>query len=163
MTDRPRPGVERWIARFATGLGLLALLVMVTSTLLAVLARYFQVTGLEWSYEVAGLAFIWVSFMGVVVAEADGENAAFDVLKLAAPRRTCVALDDVAALALGGFGVVLLVSSVAMLQRSALVPTPLLRLPGVVMSGAAPVLGICLIVLAVRRMVRRGMSVQRAT
>jgi hypothetical protein len=61
MTDRPRPGVEGRIARFATGLGLLALLVMVTSTLLAVLARYFQATGLEWSYEVAGLASIWLS------------------------------------------------------------------------------------------------------
>jgi TRAP-type C4-dicarboxylate transport system permease small subunit len=163
MTDRPPPGVERWIARFAIGLGLLALLVMVVATLLAVLARYFQVTGLEWSYEVAGLAFIWVTCMGVVVAEADGENAAFDVLKLAAPRRLRAALDDIAALVLGGFGAVLLLSSVAMLQRSAFVPTPLLRLPGFVMSGAAPVLGICLIALAVRRIVARGMSVRRPT
>jgi len=131
--------------------GLLALAILVVSTLLAVVARYLGVTGLEWSYEVAGMAFIWVTFLGAVLAEARRENAAFDVLKHASPWPVRVALGWLAALVIGVVGLALLGSGVAMLQRSALVPTPLLRLPGFVVGAAVPVLGVCLCVLALRR------------
>ncbi len=67
--------------------GLVALAIMVGTTLLAVIARYFGVLGFEWSYEVAAIAFLWVTFLGTVLAEAQGHNAAFGILRDAAPPR----------------------------------------------------------------------------
>jgi TRAP-type C4-dicarboxylate transport system permease small subunit len=142
---------SRLIGWLATLSGLGAMAVMVVATLLAVVARYLRVTGLEWSYEVAGMAFIWVTFLGAAVAETRHENAAFDVLKRAAPRPARLALDGLARAALALVGGVLLVSGVAMLRQSALVPTPLLRWPDGVVGAAVPVLGAALSVLAARR------------
>lgn len=137
------------VVRVAGALGCLALIVMVLATLLAIGARYFGMTGFEWSYEVAGIAFIWVTFLGAIVAEARRENAAFEVLRDAAPLGLRSLLGRASDGIIGIIGIVLFVSSVAMLQRSAFVPTPLLRWPGFVSSAAAPVLGaaLCLIVL----------------
>jgi TRAP-type C4-dicarboxylate transport system permease small subunit len=141
----------RWVGRFATVAGLVAMAVMVVATMLAVVARYLAVTGLEWSYEVAGMAFIWVTFLGAVLAEVRSDNAAFDVLKHAAPVRLQRMMAWLAALVLAVVGLALLISGVAMLQRSAFVPSPLLRWPGLVVGAAVPVLGASLCVLAVRR------------
>lgn len=143
-----------WLRRIAGFLGCIALLVMVVNTLLAVAARYFGVTGFEWSYEVAGIAFIWVTFLGAVLAEARGENAAFTVLRDAMAPGLGAALTRAADVIIGLTGIVLLLSSIAMLQRSAFVPTPLLRWPGFVQSGAAPVLGTALMLIALLRVFR---------
>jgi TRAP-type C4-dicarboxylate transport system permease small subunit len=129
---------------------------MVVATLLAVVARYFEVTGFEWSYEVASIAFVWVTFLGVIVAEARQENAAFEIIRDSAKPSVKRALMMLSHLILAMVGGVLVISSIAMLQRSAFVPTPLLRWPGFVMSGAAPVLGGTLCLLAVMRMLRMG-------
>lgn len=135
--------------------GLVALVVMVGTTLLAVIARYFGVLGFEWSYEVAGIAFLWVTFLGTVLAEAQGHNAAFGILRDAAPPRARVVLQYLADLVLLAIGVMLLASGIAMLRRTAFVPSPLLRLPGFVPGTAVPVLGLSLCVMALRRLILR--------
>jgi TRAP-type C4-dicarboxylate transport system permease small subunit len=135
--------------------GVAALLVMVVATLLAVATRFLGITGLEWSYEVAGIAFVWTTFLGAALAEQRRENAAFEVLRASAAPWIRALLERLTALVLLLIGVALLVSGIATISRFGWVPTPLLRWPGVVQSAAAPVLGICLCLLALPRLIGR--------
>ena len=135
--------------------GVAALLVMVVATLLAVATRFLGITGLEWSYEVAGIAFVWTTFLGAALAEQRRENAAFEVLRASAAPWIRALLERLAALVLLLIGVALLVSGIATISRFGWVPTPLLRWPGVIQSAAAPVLGICLCLLALPRLIGR--------
>lgn len=141
--------------RLLTAAGITTLLVMVVATLVAVVTRFLGTTGFEWSYEVTGIAFIWTTFLGAGLAEARRENAAFELLRATAPLRWLSLLDRLSALVLLSAGATLLASGAAALSRSGLVPTPLLRWPGFVQLAAAPVLGACLCVLAVRRLLSR--------
>jgi TRAP-type C4-dicarboxylate transport system permease small subunit len=152
VNDEPRPPAGGLPGRLLAPIGVAVVLVMVLSTLLAVLARYYGLTGFEWSYEVAGIAFLWITFLGALMAELRGENAAFEVLKHAMAARPRAALDLLAILLLGIVGVALLASGIAMLQRSAFVPTPLLRWPGFVASAGVPVLGAGLCALSAARL-----------
>ena len=140
-----------WIKRLSGLLGCFALIVMVMCTLLAIVARYFDVTGFEWAYEVAGIAFIWVTFLGTILAEARRENAAFTLLRDALHARAAALLAYGADAIIGLLGIALFASSIPMLQRMALVPTPLLRWPSAVSLAAAPVLGGALILIALLR------------
>jgi TRAP-type C4-dicarboxylate transport system permease small subunit len=133
-------------------LGVSALLVMVAATLVAVVTRYLAIAGFEWSYEVAGIAFVWTTFLGAALAEARRENAAFEVVRAAMPARMQAGLERFGALVLLSVGGALLASGIAAIARSGLVPTPLLRWPGFIQSAAAPALGACLCVLALRRL-----------
>lgn len=135
--------------------GVAALLVMVVATLLAVATRFLGITGLEWSYEVAGIAFVWTTFLGAALAEQRRENAAFEVLRASAAPWIRALLERLAALVLLLIGIALLVSGIATISRFGWVPTPLLRWPGVIQSAAAPVLGICLCLLALPRLIGR--------
>lgn len=128
---------------------------MVVSTLLAIIARYLGVTGFDWSYEVAGIAFIWVTFLGTVLAETRRENAAFTVLRDAMRPGLAHLLARAADIIIGLIGLALLASSIPMLHRLGMVPTPILRWPDFVQLGAAPVLGAALIIIALLRVVRR--------
>ena len=138
-----------------TALGIAALLTMVIATLLAIVTRFLGVTGLEWSYEVAGIAFVWTTFLGAALAEARRENAAFEVVRVAAPPPVRQALEHLSALLLLVVGAVLLASGIAAIQRSGWVPTPLLRWPAFVQSAAAPTLGASLCLLAFPRLFGR--------
>ncbi|RYB07841.1 TRAP transporter small permease [Lichenibacterium ramalinae] len=143
-----------------TGLGLLALLVMVATTLLAVAARFLDLAGLEWSYEVAGLAFVWTTFLGAALAEARRENAAFEVVRARLPRAWQAGLERFGALLLLIVGGALVASGLAALSRSGWVPTPLLRWPGGVQTAAAPLLGASLCLIALQRLLRRGAAAE---
>ena len=133
------------------GLGVTALVVMAVSTLLAVIARYLGVDAFAWSYEVAGFAFIWVCFLGVIEAELRGENAAFELLRRAfLSARLGFRLAE--NLLLGAIGVWLFASGIALLLRFGMVPTPLLGWPSAVFSAAAPFLGMTLAVIAALRL-----------
>jgi len=152
MSDAPTPREDRWPARLLSAAGVAVLLLMVGATLIAVVARYFGLTGLEWSYEIAGIAFLWVTFLGALVAELRHENVAFEVIKRAMSERWQRSLDVLSVLLLGLVGAVLLASGIAMLARSGLVPTPLLRWPGFVSGATAPVLAAGLFALAAMRL-----------
>ncbi|MCW6506711.1 TRAP transporter small permease [Lichenifustis flavocetrariae] len=145
----------RFPLRLLTAAGIGSLLVMVAATLIAVVTRFLGTTGFEWSYEVAGIAFIWTTFLGAGLAEARRENAAFEVLRSAASPPWQRLLEKLGAVVVLIVGAALLVSGIAAIDRSGLVPTPLLRWPGFVQLTAAPVLGACLGVLALRRLFGR--------
>lgn len=144
-------GSFSWPRRVLIGLGVIALLVMTGSTLIAVFARYFGIDAFAWSYEVAGFAFIWVTFIGVIEAELRGENAAFELLRSTFTTvRAGFALTEI--LLLGGIGLWLLASGVTLVHQFGLVPTPLLGWPTLVYSSAAPFLGAVLSAVALVRL-----------
>lgn len=138
-----------------TGLGLVALAVMAVTTLLAVGTRFLGLPGLEWSYEVAGIAFVWTTFLGAALAEARRENAAFEVVRARLPGAWRGGLERFGAILLLGVGAALVASGIAAVWRSGWVPTPLLRWPGAVQTAAAPVLGASLCLIALRRLFDR--------
>ena len=146
------------MARVFAALGVAFFAAMFIATMLGVVSRYFGVTGFEWSFEIAGMTFVWVTFLGVVVAELRGENTAFEALRdMALPPRRRI-LDLAASLCLLAIGLTLLLSGIAMVRQSALVPTPVLRWPGGMTSASVAVSGAALTVVAslrLRRQIRR--------
>ncbi|CDX56122.1 C4-dicarboxylate transport system [Mesorhizobium plurifarium] len=146
------PRVRRGgLARGFEFLGVIAFVVMFGSTLLGVVARFFEFGGVEWSFEVAGIAFIWITFIGLINAELRGENVAFEALNHASPPRLKAIFDGVAILALLAMGIAFLVSGVAVWQRSWMVPTSVLRLPTGVITVTVIILGISAVAIAISR------------
>jgi TRAP-type C4-dicarboxylate transport system permease small subunit len=146
------------VARAFAALGVVFFGVMFVAIILGVIARYLGVTGFEWSFEIAGLTFVWVTFLGVVVAELRGENVAFEALRDAARPSRLRILELAASLCLLAVGLALLLSGLAMLRQSAVVPTPVLRWPSGLISASVAVCGAAASIIAAlrfRRQLRR--------
>jgi TRAP-type transport system small permease protein len=156
-TISPPPSRRGLIVRILEGLGVAAFVVMFFSTLLGVIARYFEFGGVEWSFEVAGIAFIWITFIGMVNAELRGENVAFEALNQAAPSPLKRIFDLIAVLALLTMGAAFLISGWAVWQRSWMVPTSVLRLPNGVVIATVLILGVSAIGIGLSRLVRLAM------
>ena len=149
------PRVRRGgLARAFEFIGVVAFVVMFGSTLLGVVARFFEFGGVEWSFEVAGIAFIWITFIGLINAELRGENVAFEALNHASPPRLKAIFDAVAILALLAMGIAFLISGIAVWQRSWMVPTSVLRLPTGVITVTVIILGVAAVAIAVSRALR---------
>jgi len=133
-------------------IGMIAFLATFGSTLCGVIARYFHVAGFEWSFEVAGIAFIWVTFIGAALAEINNQNVHFDgVLSQFSARwqlRLAI-IGGVILLLVGGW---LLASGVAFGQRAGSVRTSVLGLPGWVTISALLVSAVTLVVFALLRL-----------
>jgi TRAP-type C4-dicarboxylate transport system permease small subunit len=149
----PSPTRQRGlVSRLFELVGVLAYVVMFGSTLLGVIARYFEFGGVEWSFEVAAIAFIWITFIGLINAELRGENVAFEALKQSAPPRLRFFFDLIAVLVLLVMGVAFLISGWAVWQRSWMVPTSVLRLPTGVITITVLILGVAAIGIALSRL-----------
>lgn len=85
-----------------------------------VVARYFHLPGFEWSFEIAALSFVWVTFIGCVLAELRGENVRFVGVLLLLPPAGQRALQVFGCLVLLGVSLWLLTSGWAVLERSGL-------------------------------------------
>lgn len=155
-TDLPRPTAgraRRSAAALLAAAGVVAFAVTLGSTLAGILARYFGLPGFEWSFELAGIAFLWTTFLGVAYAELRGDNVAFSLLADAAPPRMRPLLGGVSALTLLVVAGALLASGAAVLVRSGLVPTPLLRWPSLVTSLPLLVFAVAAVLIALGRLV----------
>lgn len=150
----PPPVRRRLMARLLEAVGVMAFVVMFFSTLLGVIARFFEFGGVEWSFEVAGIAFIWITFVGLINAELRGENVAFEALNQAAPAPLKRFFDAIAVLALLVMGLAFLISGWAVWQRSWMVPTSVLRLPNGVVIATVLLLGASAIVIALARLAK---------
>ena len=63
LTGHPRhPAEMPRLLRAYEILGVACFAVLLTATLLGALARYFEVGGFEWSFEISGVSFLWVIF-----------------------------------------------------------------------------------------------------
>jgi TRAP-type transport system small permease protein len=119
--------------------------------LLSVIARYFGFGGAEWSFEVASIAFIWITFIGVVNAEAAKTNVAFEAINHGSPPKLKALFDLIAAIVLLTMGVAFLISGWAVWQRSWMVPTSVLRLPTGVITATVLILGLSVTCIAISR------------
>ena len=130
--------------------GMLALLVLLVSTGLGVVGRYFHLHGVTWSFEMLSIMFLWVIAVGTVLAEVVGENVSVDGTSSDRGRffRTYHAV------------VLLLVSAAlvrsgtAMLGRTGFMPTPVMRMPSWTMQGIVLFMGIGLGIIALLRLFR---------
>lgn len=150
---RPVPFQGRGQRAFAFA-GAIAFVIMFISTLLSVIARFFGLSHFEWTFEVAAIAFIWVTFLGIVVGEIRGENVSFDPIKDSFRPSIRHGIDGGIALCVLILGVVLVCSGLAVWQRFAFVPTPVLRLPQGITIASILVLGLALSGLGAARLVR---------
>jgi len=66
-------GVVNWVA-------MISLLIMVILVFLNVLLRYLFDSGLPWSEEASRIAFVWVVFLGIVIANRDDSHLRVDIV-----------------------------------------------------------------------------------
>ncbi|NDL63258.1 TRAP transporter small permease [Acerihabitans arboris] len=123
-----------WLTRLLMWAGGALFMVTLLSTLLGIIARYFGWSGLEWTFETAEISFIWVTFLGAVLAEIRGENVRFLSLVALCPPAVRRGLQLLSSLVLLGISLWLLASGLKIVQTSAWVPTPVLRLPNGVIT-----------------------------
>jgi len=129
MTLHDDPAPRAWPERLLAVAGVIMFIITLISTLAGVFSRYFNLHGFEWSFEVATMSFIWVTFIGAVIAEIRHENVRFQGLVSLLPAPIRKGLDGVANVGLLIISSWLLYSAWAMLGRSGWTPSPVLRWP----------------------------------
>lgn len=143
-----------WAERTLSVVGAVMFTITFFATLSGVLSRYFNLHGFEWSFEIATLSFIWVTFIGTVIAELRHENVRFQGLHALLPVPLQQALDALASVALLIISGWLLYSASAFLTRAGWMPTPVLRWPAGLSTLALVSAAAMLALLAVGRLWR---------
>jgi TRAP-type C4-dicarboxylate transport system permease small subunit len=118
-----------WPERVLSVIGVAMFIVTFISTLAGVLARYFGLHGFEWSFEIATMSFVWVTFIGAVIAELRHENVSFQGLVSLLPGKMQRGLEALGCLTLLIISIWLLISGSAAISRGWTLPTPVLRWP----------------------------------
>jgi TRAP-type transport system small permease protein len=149
-TER-RPGLAVRALRL---LGVLVFAVLIGATLLGAVARYFSVPDVEWSFELAGIAFVWVIFIGTIVAELEHQNVGFELLATYARGPWQTVLSALASFVLLGVSGALAWSAVLLVNRTMSIPTPVLRVSSAVSPVALAICSCALVVVAVGRLAR---------
>lgn len=132
------------------GVCVVAALVLVTG--LGAVGRYLHLTGVTWSFELVGMLFVWTTAIGAVLAEIAGENVSIDGNSVSSGRSAALRFCHNVILLLVATAFVW--SGIAMLGRTAFVPTPVMRAPSWTVHSAIVVIGIGLGVVAVVRILR---------
>lgn len=130
--------------------GVIAVVAVVAATGLGVVARYFHIGGVTWSFELTGILFLWVTAFGTVLSEIRHENVSIDGV-VATPGRIKGAYHAVVLLIVAG---VMIWSGWAMLGRTAFTPTPVMRAPSWIMQATIPLMGAGLGLIALLRLFR---------
>lgn len=152
-TPSSRPGLAglgRAVHLGLTWAGMLALLVLIVSTGLGVVGRYFHLQGVTWSFEMLSIMFLWITAVGTVLAEAVGENVSVD--GTSSDRGPVFRLYHALVLLL--VSAALVRSGTAMLGRTGYMPTPVMRIPSWTMQGIVLFMGIGLGIIALLRLFR---------
>jgi TRAP-type C4-dicarboxylate transport system permease small subunit len=151
----PEHQTVQWLGGIFAAVAVAAFLVMFGSMVLAVAARYLNITGLDWAYEVTAYSFIWVTFVGAIVAEAWGENVAFSALRGLLPPRAQRVFSIINELCLALVGCVVTVSCAMLFWKFGNVHSPMLRIPRGVVVAALLVLGVSVVLIAAIRIRER--------
>lgn len=148
---RPLP---YWLVRAIELASILTLAILFVTILLGAVSRYLALGRFEWSFEVAGMSFVWLTFLGTVLAELNGDNAAFNPLdhRLAPKsRRTLVRVRAAGLLIVAlFFGA----SAVAMVAQGGMTPSPILRWPQAVQTISMAVAAAFIAAIALNRLWR---------
>lgn len=155
----PRQRLPAILAERALGvLGIAFFVILFAAISLGIIARYLGLPNFEWSFEIAEMAFLWVSFLGAVLAEVRGENAAFEILEAHLPPRAKSIVVRLRTLLVLVVGIFLFASAGAMVAQSGLNPTTVLRWPMATQLGAVLVGAAGIVIVGVARLLRRRSS-----
>ena len=130
--------------------GVIAVAAVVAATGLGVIARYFHIGGVTWSFELTGILFLWVTVFGTVLSEIRHENVSIDGV-VTTPGRVKGTYHAIVLLIVA---VVMVWSGWAMLGRTAFTPTPVMRAPSWIMQATIPLMGAGLGIIALLRLFR---------
>lgn len=131
-----------------TGVGVVAAMILATG--LGAVGRYAHLRGVAWSFELVGILFLWVTAIGVVLAETVGENVSIDGNTVTSRRGPLVR--SMHAIVLLSVAAAFVWSGLAYLERVAFVPTPVMRMPTFVSVSIVLFMGVGLGVLALARL-----------
>ncbi len=154
ISQHPDQPARGWPERGLAVVGAVMFAITFLAILAGVFSRYFNLHGFEWSFEIATIGFIWVTFIGTVIAEIRHENVRFQGLVNLLPVRVQKVLDALASVALLGISLWLLYSGSAFIARTGWAPTPVLRWPAGLSSAALISAAAMLALLAVVRLAR---------
>lgn len=154
ISQHPDQPARGWPERVLAVVGAVMFAITFLAILAGVFSRYFNLHGFEWSFEIATIGFIWVTFIGTVIAEIRHENVRFQGLVNLLPPPVHKVLDAVASVALLGISLWLLYSGSAFIARTGWAPTPVLRWPAGLSSAALISAAAMLALLAVVRLAR---------
>ena len=85
----------KFIARIPAAVAGGALAILVSLTVLSVVARYVFGSPLHWLEEVSGLLMIWIVMAGAIVCERDGQHLTISMLTDLMPKRARAAVEAV--------------------------------------------------------------------
>jgi TRAP-type transport system small permease protein len=148
-TGRPLP---LWLAKAIELMSIVTLLILFVNIMLGAVSRYFGLGRFEWSFEVAGISFIWLTFLGTILAELGGENASFNPLDSRVGKTGKAALFRLRAAGLLLIALFLGASAAAMIYRNGMMPSPILRWPQAVQSLSMLVCTVFVAVIAAYRL-----------
>lgn len=77
ISQHPVHSPSSWPERCLAVVGSLMFAITFLAILTGVFSRYFNLHGFEWSFEIATIGFVWVTFIGTVIAEIRHENVRF--------------------------------------------------------------------------------------
>jgi len=142
----------RWLTLIlsAIGVGVVAALIIVTG--LGAVGRYLHLSGITWSFELVGMLFVWTTAIGAVLAEVAGENVSIDGNSITSGRSPMFRLYHNVILLLVAAAHIW--SGIAMLGRTAFVPTPVMRAPLWTVHSAIAFIGFGLGIVAIVRILR---------
>lgn len=146
------PRMTRGFRRTIAGLGVFAFIMLFVFTLAGVAARLFGWQWLSWSFEIAGISFLWVTFLGVVLAELQHENVRFTGLVGVLPPGWQRAISGLAAVVTAAVGLWLAWGAWVVVLRSGMAPTPILRWPSGINMAALATGGMLVALVAVSRL-----------
>ena len=154
ISQHPDQPARSWPERILAVGGAVMFAITFLAILAGVFSRYFNLQGFEWSFEIATIGFIWVTFIGTVIAEIRHENVRFQGLVKLLPVQVQKFFDALASIALLVISLWLLYSGTAFIARTGWSPTPVLRWPAGLSSAALVSAATMLALLAVVRLVR---------
>lgn len=141
-----------WITLILSMIGVCVVAALIITTGLGAIGRYLHMTGVTWSFELVGMLFLWITMIGAVLAEIAGENVSIDGNSVTSSRGQGFRLYHNLILLLVAAAFVW--SGLAMLGRTAFVPTPVMRAPSWVVHSSIAFLGAGLGVVALVRILR---------
>ncbi|WP_064694946.1 TRAP transporter small permease [Rhizobium aegyptiacum] len=134
-----------------TIVGVVVVVALILSTGLGAVGRYLGVSGITWSFEMVGVLFLWTTAIGAVLSEVAGENVSIDGNTSTSGRNHWFRIYH--NIILLSVAAAFLWSGTAMLARTGLVPTPVMRLPSWAVQSMIVFMGAALAVIAIARIV----------
>jgi TRAP-type transport system small permease protein len=138
-------------------LNALKILIVIMATALVIIVfsnvifRYFLNSALAWSEEAARFLFIWLSFMGAVLANAKSEHMNFDMIVKHVPKKVGAILSIVANMIIISILILIIKGSITIVLGSITWMTSALEIPYGYVYSIVPV---CSLILALQFLTR---------